>query len=209
MVGPQATSPWNYDLNYDTYRKDDRYKPVLYETSVKSIGGKGFVNFSCPNDSLEEFGAYHSIIPFNLPTGGLYLSDTMGKIDGWMIWTMHHVTDELAKETEYKVMVNYYMDVEVGNEAFEVDPPKNNYRAIGGFLVVPHITKVGSVTFELCGLARKEGDKWLLSPIQKLQNEPKPDEPQQPEQVGGKEEQTPNPPGGRLTRVRQGKKGNE
>lgn len=209
VVGPQATSPWNYDLNYDTYRKDDRYEPVLYETSVKPVGEKGFVNFNCPNDTLEGFGAYHSIIRCNLSSRGLCLSDTTGKLDGWMIWAMYHVTDELAKETEYKVMVNYFMDVEVGNEAFKVDPPKNNYRAIGGFLVVPHITMVGSVTFELCGIARKEGDKWLLSPIQKLQNEPKPEEPQQPKQIEGKGEETPNPSGGRLTRVRKGKKGNK
>ena len=206
IVGDKVTQPWNYDSNYEVYRSDIRYEPVLYETSVKPLGEKEFVHLDFPSDSLKAFGSHNFVVPSDLD--GLRLSDTTGKVDGWMVWTMHHITDEIAKETEYKAMTTFIMDAEVGNEAFEVAPPKSNYRAIGGFFVVPHITKVGCLSFELCGVARKENDKWLFSPIQRRVEKEANQEQPEGEQVGPKEE-TPKPEGGRLTRSRKGKKGNK
>lgn len=205
IVTDKATHPWDYDPNYDQYKNDKNYEPVLYETDIKPFGEKDSIRMECTEETPKDLGVGCFLMPcFQSEEGGITLSDTTGKVDGWMVWAMHPTSNEITKDLDYHVYVVHTQSVDVKDNGFVVKPPQNMERAIGGFFVVPHITKVGSVCFELCGVAIKMNDDWTLQSV--VQPKKKTEE-KQPK-VGSDNEEKPKPSGGKLTPAeKKGKKG--
>lgn len=205
VVTDKAIRPWDYDSIYHQYKNDKNYEPVLYETDIMLFGEKDTVRMECTEESFKNIGSGLFMMPCLHPNGGLALSDTTGKVDGWMVWAMHPTSNEMSKDLDYHVYVVHTQAVNVKDNDFVVNPPQNMERTIGGFFVVPHITKVGCVSFELCGMANKLGDDWRL---QSIVHPKKKSEEKQPK--AGTDEEKPKPSGGKLTPAgKKGKKGNK
>lgn len=212
IVTDKAVHPWNYDPNYDQYKNDKSYEPVLYETDIKSFGEKQPVRMECTEDAPMILGNGFSIMSCFQNGGGLALTDTIGNIEGWMVWAMHPSISDFRKDIEYNTVIcrwdaNVDADGHVDIDASDFFPPNNGQKAIGGFFVVPNITKAGNISFELCAVAYKDEEYdswWLQSTIQ-----PKKKAEEKQPKAGKGEEEKPKPSGGKLTPSGKGKKGNK
>lgn len=204
IVDDKVLHPWNYDPNYEEYRNNRNYAPVWHGTSIKPFGNNEFSKIDCEERVYEEL--FKDRFLLSCVSKGLRVSDTTGKVNGWMVWVMHPSQSEISKDLNYNVYVVYTQDVEVKNNEFTVRPPQNTQMTIGGFFIVPNITSIGSVTFELCGMVYKEGLDWKLF---SLVQEKKKAEENKPE-ASKEGEETPKPAsGGKLTPIVKEKKGNK
>ncbi len=205
IVDDRVTHPWNFDSNYDSYKENREYTPTLFETSIKPYGEKEFIKIQRDENSFKELR--DNCFKLSCQSQGLNLADTTGKVNGWMVWVMQPTESEITKDTEYNVYLSFVQEVDVKASGFEVLPPQNTQKVIAGFFIVPHITLVGTVTFELCSFAYNDSSAWKLYSIiqdKTSENETKPEK--------GKEENDDKKPkvvsGGKLTPVENCKKGN-
>lgn len=202
IVDDRITHPWNFDSNYDQYKNDKEYTPVLSETLIKPYGENEFVNLQRDDTPIIELS--NNCYKLQCQCQGLHVSDTISKVDGWMVWVMQPTESEVTKDVEFNVFLSFVQEVDVKANGFEVLPPQNTQKVIAGFFIVPNITSIGTVTFELCGVAYDDNSTWrLLSIIQEKTNETP---------TNKKEESDDKKPkavsGGKLTPVANGKKGN-
>lgn len=196
VVDDKVIHPWNYDSNYDEYRNNRDYGVVWSSTAIKPFGGNDFSKIECGQKDYEDLSNGRFML--SCETDGLVLSDTTGKVDGWMVWIMHPSQTEIDKDLDFNVYVAYSQSVDVKSNDFVVYPPQNTQMAIGGIFIVPSITAIGSVTFELCGVAYKENSDWKLFSV--VQEKKKVDE-KKPEAKDKENDKDKPKKGGKLTPV--------
>jgi hypothetical protein len=162
----KAWRPWAYDSNYEQYRADASYVPVISETNVRPPDSAAYTSLSFSSESCKPGPDSLFVAVRNNGFGGTgFATDNEnGKKNGWIVWA---VADKpLASSDTIPVTFLIYrteLTFEAGKNAYEVNPPNiTNKEIAGGVYVVPDVTDVGQITFRLAGLLSRAGNQWKV-----------------------------------------------
>jgi hypothetical protein len=158
--------PWNYDANYEQYRTDNKYKPVIFETAYRLIGDSTYTIMEFQADLCFPVPSTPFVCAKNSSFGkkGFTTDNANGLKKGWLVWV---VSDkEVAAVDTIPLSLMIYRNelvFESGKNVYEIKPLAVESKVIaGGIYVIPHVTDIGQITFRLSGLLSRNGDKWQV-----------------------------------------------
>ncbi len=163
VVGDQVVNPWYYDPNYDRYKEDKAYRPVLYVTNVRNSDGKSR-RLDCDTSNRVDLKDSVFEYPCQADSTGIGMVEKSGNVDGWLLWAWISDENQINETTTLSYAIIQNKDFEM-KEGAVLQPPQTVQNPVGCFFVVPTITQVGSITFDLCGVATKINREWVFKPV--------------------------------------------
>ena len=162
-------TPWASDPDFDKYRENEAYEPVLktvkvflksVSDSVSCIELPSEAKVICNDDST-------FFLLGNLNLNNNFIVQTESDIkDSWVIWFMVENGQKLLDFEKLKFNTAYHKQGQDINGK-EVKIPFGNNTLLGGIILAPHITGIGKIELKLVGLIKKEPNKWGISSIPK------------------------------------------
>lgn len=164
IVNEAAVSPWSVDSDYDRYREDKRYTPMLTDSFyVKKMNSDNeFTALStCAIHKIGDTGLYGIEKPES-DKDGFETSELQGEIKGWIIWNMIP-TDVALEDTTMDWSVSQKtLDIKKDDTSIKIDTPVRQQKLLGGLYVVPEVTGIGQIKFRLRGLVTPSDNGWEI-----------------------------------------------
>lgn len=177
-------TPWLSDPDFDKYRSNESYEPVLKDVKVYSKGRSDSI--SCVEFPLEKGIICNSDSSFfllrNLNLNNNFEVQTESVVkDTWIIWFVVENESNLQSLENLEFNASYQKQDQDINGIYVKTPLGKNV-LLGGIVVTPHITGVGKIELKLVGLIKKKNNEWEIMSIPKdfinysnqQSNEPKP-----------------------------------
>lgn len=165
VINDYIAHPWDHDGDYDQYRENKNYTPVLFKTSIKAVGQSEFKTIETNIEELKEVDDPFFFLPQSNGKLGLTIADTTGTVDGWMVWATIPVEEEIGAATELKQVLVSKKQFDLKNKEFKVDTPESLDKIVLGFFTIPRITETGSISFEISGILYKKDSEWTYLPV--------------------------------------------
>ncbi len=163
IMDSSILKPWANDPQFDKYRNDKKYKPVLNDTLVvKSISGSSCQKL--PVDGKRIFvsdSALVSIEPAEKSDGLSFSADSTGL--NWIVWIKADNNGSDNENYSYSV-VKKAIDFWKKPRAI-VECPDSKSEYLGGIYVTAKAISVGVVDFSLTGFLFKDNRIWFVAPI--------------------------------------------
>lgn len=160
-----ALTPWENDENYDVFRDDSKYTPVLLDSiMIRVCDGEGKLRGCVSNENVlfEELGVVR-LQPNPSEQHILFGTQQENGKRGWLVFAM--IPKEKKGLMDRKSVLSFTTKVmSVTENGMIVDEPQRNKETIvGGMFVVPQIKQTGLVEFQVKGFLVKNSDKkWKL-----------------------------------------------
>lgn len=164
VMSDELVHPWVYDEDFKPYSENKSYEPVLFKTSIKASGQSDYTQIETNAAGLKEIDAPFFILPHSSDNIGLPVSDTMGTVDGWMVWATIPSEEELGVSSNLKLIVSSKKQFETKKTEGKVEAPQSLDKVLIGFFTVPRVTLTGCISFEICGVIHKDGSDWIYAP---------------------------------------------
>ena len=169
-INDKVINPWNYDSNFDKYRNNPKYTPIISTCEYKSLEDSLYCSLSLDRDSFKDapgnsFVRIENDKPFE--GKGFSANTTFGKKEGWLVWAVTSMP--VAKNPNSPVsLISYRKELvfEAEKENYEIENPPFDKEITGGIYIVPEITEIGQVTFRLAGLLHLKNNKWNVMKIE-------------------------------------------
>lgn len=168
-ISDKVVHPWNYDSNFDKYRNDPKYAPIIAAREYKSLKDSTYSLLPIDEKSLKD-SLENSFIRIENNTifedKGFQTDTCSGKKEGWLVWVV--TSEPVAKNPDAPIsLVSYRKElvIEVEKENYEIENPSFNKEITGGIYIVPEITQIGQITFQLAGFLQFENNKWKVIKI--------------------------------------------
>lgn len=155
-------TPWNIDSNYNQYKNNAAYRPILSERFYRPIKISQYseikddVLYNETNDSICVVAG--SLIGFS--------SDlSYGEKDGWVVTLS---APKASVDTLVNFKVNAYKNkitTSADSLSYEVKPINLENHLWGGFYVIPNYNKIGTIELKVAGVLQKVNNKWSIIPI--------------------------------------------
>lgn len=204
ILAEESLSPWDKDPDFEKYRKNEKYVPILMDTISLKKANRGVSRINCsirgisnlPNTGLSSISLDVS------EYSGFPLNQEIGQLSGWFVWCMIPKEEQIGRETDFS-FTSLYRTIEIKDTmAVPVEAPKNGEKMLGGIFVVPKVDSLGKITLYTKGILCKiNNDKWGL----RVYNEEW-DKSEAPMLEGSAETTKPNKDEGELNLVTIGKK---
>ncbi len=162
-------TPWSSDPDFDKYRSNDSYEPVLKEVKVYSKGKSDSV--SCIEYPLESGIICNSdstlflLRNLNL-TNNFDVQTESDVTDTWIIWFIAGNESNLHGFENLEFNTLYQKQDKDINGTYVKTPLGKNI-LIGGIVVTPNIIGIGKIEFKLVGLINKKNNNWEIMSIPK------------------------------------------
>ena len=159
LISGETVRPWIKK----SFSKNDRFQPALSSTAVRSLGGTEFEIIDFDTDALTELQANRLYIMSGSEEPGMSLIAREGHQRGFTFW----VCAEHAPTEDSEIISATFeiipMDCDFTEEKSIYDiPGKIPENAIGGFYIVPFITRPGLIDFSLAGMCQKISGVWRV-----------------------------------------------
>ncbi|MCM1177022.1 MAG: hypothetical protein NC308_00845 [Clostridium sp.] len=163
-------APWENDPEYKPYT-GSTYHPVLSKTFVRTIKDTSWreMPLIAPVASAPLKDSAWVDVTDTLYTGGIATDCIVDKPEGWMVWLTGN-NEKLDSASLSLVIYRKAVDLSDGNET-EITYPNNGDNVIGGIFIYPKFDKIGQIVFNMCGVAIKRSERWVLMPDLSSENE--------------------------------------
>lgn len=168
-VSDKLTHPWDYDSNFDRYRDETKYVPVISTREYKSLEDSVYSPLSIDEKSFKDLSEKPFFKIENnriFENKGFLIDMGSGKKEGWLVWV---VTNEpVAKNPNTPISLISYrkgLVFEPEKASYEIENPSFNKEITGGIYIVPEIKQIGQITFLLAGFLQFENNKWNVIKI--------------------------------------------
>lgn len=157
-----TVKPWETDKNFDEYRNNEKYIPLISKTTFRKIADKKFA--ALPFDTAycaETVPGYLYTLTDTKGEFGFQLDRTAGLKKGWLVWVK--LKDDISASDTTGVELQIYRNeitVKPDSLLYEVKSIAESDHLLGGIYVVPEVTRVGQLTFKLVGMLRNIDNKW-------------------------------------------------
>lgn len=159
-----ARTPWLTDSDFDKYRNNDSYEPVLKSIYVLTKNESDSVitkelsidkEIVCNNDST--FFLFEDL---NIDNKFDLQSDSYIK-DSWIIWFSINKNQKLNGFDNLDFNTVYQKQEENINGKY-IKTPFGTNTLLGGIVLTPQIVGVGKIALQLVGLLKKDTDNWKI-----------------------------------------------
>jgi hypothetical protein len=162
--GQKITEPWSADKHYKEFENDEKYIPVISKTLYRKTDNKSFETLAYDTSSIVTVVPEY-IYTWQDSTGdfGFQVDKTSGIKKGWLVWVTTP-QDIQQQDTANVRLESYRTEIEVKKDSvfYEIKEPRTTDFIIGGFYVLPKVTKIGQITFHLVGILQPVDDKWTV-----------------------------------------------
>lgn len=161
ILNDMAMNPQNYDSLYLTKYKN-KYDAVNSETKYRTLNDKKYKTLKIQKSQLKtlEKGCLYQYTGSDFNDKGFVIDDKDGIKDGWLVWVMANINDDVDDIKIVPVRAEFDFDQE--NTLYEVKQIETDKTILGGFFVKQVVSGVGKITFKLAGVLVSEGDKWSV-----------------------------------------------
>jgi hypothetical protein len=162
--GQKLAAPWKTDPNYCEFADNAKYTPVITKTQYRKVEMNSFETLAFDTARVA------TIVPDYLYTWpdvkgdfGFQVDNTIGFKKGWLVWVTSsegiQQQDSIAIELEiYRTEVDVVLD----SVFYEIKVPNIKKPIIGGFYILPVVSRIGQVTFDLVGTLHLIDKKWNI-----------------------------------------------
>lgn len=156
-------SPWLSDPNCTQFLS--QYKGVVSKSTIYEIADTISSSREITIDTLPTRNQL--ICSFSdslLDNEGFSLSDSIGKINGWLVWLVANNDIERLKsgdDVSYQIYKKQ-MDVSSDSIIYEIESLQTEKKVIGGIYIVPGTVHIGYLEYLLCGLIIKDNNSWKM-----------------------------------------------
>ena len=165
-----AFAPWTTDKNYDKYRGNDNYEPVLTDSiSLRPLDSEGlFSNYPISISTRTEESSCQRL-SITYPDTLTFSMDMRSgeEMNGWVVWVMDKENGK--QDTPAIALTSYETSVNIPEtERCTIDAPLRTETILGGCFVTAETKGVGIINLKLSGIIYKDGNEWLLYPVKRL-----------------------------------------
>ncbi|MDR1747181.1 MAG: hypothetical protein LBR49_07930 [Tannerella sp.] len=158
ILSDKAVRPWKYDPNYEGYRGDSAYEPVI------SISRYVFPNDSITSELpfkdliIKPFkdSLYYSVTDTVFQNKGFTVDETAGDKKGWLVWMLESDSSDI-------VVSRSELTFKVEKQDYEVKAPQTDKEIVGGVFIIPSSEGAGRIDFLLCGIVSLQNGQWVLN----------------------------------------------
>ena len=164
IVSNNLLAPWTVDENCRRYL--NQYKGKISKTSIFEIldtvtSPRSIISYSAHNQNCLLSLVNDTVFQNN----GFSIFQGIGKTEGWLVWLTAKSDIEAMKsgdEVSYQI---YKKELEIASDSvcYDVANPTTENKIIGGLYIVPGLSKIGYVEFELCGIMVNVEDSWKIA----------------------------------------------
>lgn len=173
LIENAVIHPWEYDSNYEYYKDNEQYRPVISLSQYREFDSTTYINqtatFNSENTKTLLDNNLYAITDNKFDNKGLTIKALNSKNQGWIVWIT--ADKQLTEERNTKLsMIAYKFDVNAEKDKVIYDvilPLKSDSKILlGGIYVIPEINDIGTITFALQGILQQgENDKWTISTV--------------------------------------------
>ncbi len=162
----EAAMPWEADSDYDDFRNDEKYSPVLLDSIyVRLTDGSGKVKARMGNTiaDLDETGLV--FLTSEQQDENRFVTTGEEAEKGWLVMAMLPKGKNTLDRKTPLAYTSKALTVQPGAKQQLVAAPKREETIVGGVFVVPVYKAVGQVELQARGFLTKSGEdgKWKLS----------------------------------------------
>ena len=154
--------PWETDENYERYRNDTTFKPVIFRTALRSVTMQEYT-LSDANWTKGKTNASLTFLPDSI-NDGFTIDHTFGEKNGWVVLV---TSDSNWEETEDSPFTSDIYRTSIltkdDEHAYTIKPPSTTRKILGGIYVCPVVLSVGKISFLLTGMLENDGENWKIS----------------------------------------------
>jgi len=165
-----AQTPWVRDQEYDKYRNNEKYEPVLTDSfSITGIMNEKKVQ-SLPTTQFRiisntDIGLFSSL--FSNDEFFSVNAKDLGEQTGWIVWLSSTTNDFHAKGAKLNLTSSNKLLNITDSTKIKIETPVYSERIVGGIFIIPEFVGVGKIRLNLRGLIMKEEEQWFLYPANK------------------------------------------
>lgn len=167
LVMTDIRTPWLTDSDFDKYRNNESYEPVL--KVVKAFSKCESDSVLCKELPIDIEVAYNNdstlflIKNFNLKHYFDVQIESNIK-DSWIVWfTVEKEQKFIGFENLDFNTIYQKQDEDINGK--EIKTPLGSNLLLGGIVLTPKITGVGKIDLQLVGLLNKESNNWKISSL--------------------------------------------
>lgn len=157
-------SPWLSDPNCSQYLSQYKgviSKSIIYEIADTISSPREITINTSPNQNQIVSSFTDSL--FN--NEGFSLSDSIGKLNGWLVWILANNEIEQLKSGDDVSYQIYKKQMEFSSDSiiYEIESLQTPKKVIGGIYIVPGAVHIGYLEYLLCGLIIKVNGSWKFA----------------------------------------------
>jgi hypothetical protein len=173
--------PWNGHTNYEQYRNIAHYVPVISATNLRPSDSTHFITMPFdPTACKLQADSLTVFVKSDLFVGkGFRENYSPGKKEGWLAWIIADKQFYVVDTLPYSFLI-YRTELvyEQAKRRYEIKNPMTNKEILGGLYIVPELSDIGQITFNLSGVLINIDNKWNVvrldqntsaSPLQPVQ----------------------------------------
>ncbi|MDR2232001.1 MAG: hypothetical protein LBE56_02620 [Tannerella sp.] len=171
----KAIIPWLYDTNFEQYKTNSKYVPVLSDGDFRTFENIDYQSLPRGNALIKE-GSSNRI--FLLPDTssfqqkGFSVDTGKGEKKGWLVWvTTDKPLEEQPDQKPSCLIYRLELNFEQGKNSYDVKDPATDKNIVGGFYFLPEITDIGQITFSLSGVLLRENGSWQVAVLSNSTNQ--------------------------------------
>lgn len=168
MVMNDIRTPWETDKDFDKYRNNESYEPVLKTIKVYSkVNTDSVINRELALDTKIICNADSSaFLVMDTKSGNQFITRVVTNQikDSWILWFAVDKGQKLIGFENLTFNTVYQRQEEEINGKI-VRTPLGSDILLCGILLAPHITGIGKIELHLAGIINKDSNNWKLNSL--------------------------------------------
>ncbi|MDR1555698.1 MAG: hypothetical protein LBS88_01535 [Tannerellaceae bacterium] len=161
--------PWDYDSNYDSYRTNKSYEPVLSGARYRSFYSDNLQEMTFVTDSCATLSKpFVHVKNTKIFNGKGFSTEVRNGIqNGWLVWVvLDKPLETIGSVGSFLVLNPHELQLESSQKTYEMPVPsvERNKIIAGGIYIVP-VASAGQISYQLVGLISESDNKWYLQKI--------------------------------------------
>jgi hypothetical protein len=161
LIDSRAITPWQNDANFEEYRDNKSFEPVLWQTTYRCKSDTAFsdLNIETTEFKADVYGKFQFAADTLFHKQGFLTDNSDGNKNGWLVWVL--APDSASNESDLLV---YRSEIEfiAGQKAYDIKTAATAKTILGGVFVIPQVEKIGQITFYLSGIAVEKNGEWQI-----------------------------------------------
>ena len=155
-------NPWSLDDNYQKYRDDESYKPMIFRTELRPVTASEYkqISIDWTTSKMQEPLLF---VPDSISDGFL-LDYEIGEKDGWIVLVT--ADGDWKEDDNTRFIFDIYktsVEIKEDQSSYIIKPPSTTRRILGGGYVCPVVSSVGKLTFLLTGIVEYNDNSWRIT----------------------------------------------
>ena len=154
--------PWETDENYERYRNDAAYEPVIFNNEHRYVEAPEYASLYADWTKTKAIASL-MFVPDSI-NDGFAINHSFGEKNGWIVLVTSEGNWEEDDEAPFALVI-YRNSIQINDEeySYTIKPPSTTQNILGGIYVCPEVSSVGKVTFLLAGMIENDGENWKIS----------------------------------------------